>query len=163
MPPQPCGSRTAPGSLRTPTPTAAEALPNRDLPRRLVHPFNVDAKGIFQIQQLRAVLAPLAGDNGPPCRGSRRIRRRPGRPRCGCGINQNAQRAADRGNSSRWQTSGWTPGRCSQPRRPAPWQNAVLPAPRPPVNAISAPAGQRLASSRPTATVSSANGSQIPA
>ena len=40
-------------------------LPNRDLPRRLVHPFNVDAKGIFQIQQLRAVLAPLAGDNGP--------------------------------------------------------------------------------------------------
>ena len=65
MPPQPCGRRTAPGSSRAPSPTAAEALPNRDLPRRLVHPFNVDAKGIFQIQQLRAVLAPLAGDNGP--------------------------------------------------------------------------------------------------
>ena len=65
MPPQTCGSRTAPGSSRTPTPTAAEALPNRDLPRRLVHPFNVDAEGIFKIQQLRAVLAPLAGDNGP--------------------------------------------------------------------------------------------------
>ena len=54
-----------------------------------------------------------------PCRGSRRIRRRPGRPRCGCGINQNAQRAAGRGNSSRWQTSGWTPGRCSPAPRPA--------------------------------------------
>ena len=37
----------------------------------------------------------------------------------------------------------------------SPWQNAVLPAPRPPVNAISVPAGSVLASSRPTATVSS--------
>ena len=48
------------------------------------------------------------------------VERRPGRPRCGCGINQNAQRAAGRGNSSRWQTSGWTPGRCSPAPRPAP-------------------------------------------
>ena len=46
-------------------PCSRRGFTQRDLPRRLVHPFNVDAKGIFQIQQLRAVLAPLAGDNGP--------------------------------------------------------------------------------------------------
>ena len=36
-----------------------------------------------------------------------------------------------------------------------PWQNAVLPAPSPPVNAMSAPPGSVLANSRPAAMVSS--------
>ena len=37
---------------------------NRNLPRRLIHTLNVDFDGIFQRQQLGAVLAPLAGDHG---------------------------------------------------------------------------------------------------
>ena len=66
MPPQPCGSRTAPRVVEAPTPYSRRGFTPIVIFRVVSStPVNVDAKGIFQIQQLRAVLAPLAGDNGP--------------------------------------------------------------------------------------------------